>query len=47
MPTPNKNEKRSEFISRCMGDGEMNTKFPNRAQRLAVCAVYWRDRDKK
>lgn len=37
MPTPNKGENRKDFISRCMGDSEMNSKFPDQGQRYAVC----------
>lgn len=47
MPTPKRNEERKDFISRCMGDEEMKAKFRFMPQRLAVCATYWRDRNKK
>lgn len=34
---PNENERQSEFISRCMGDDTMNSEYPDRAQRFAIC----------
>lgn len=34
---PSKNEKQSEFISKCMGDSTMNKDFPDQKQRAAVC----------
>lgn len=44
MPTPNKGEKRKDYISRCMGDGEMGRKYPDEKQRYAVCQSYWNKR---
>ncbi len=41
MPIPRKNEAEKEFISRCVGDLEMKTKFPDNKQRLAVCYSYF------
>jgi hypothetical protein len=41
MPTPNKGEKQGDYISRCMGNAEMNSKHPEAAQRDAVCHVFW------
>ena len=38
MPKPRKGEKRDKFISRCMGDSEAKTDFPDRDQRLAFCS---------
>ena len=37
LPKPIKNEKQSEFVSKCMGDSEMLKEFPNQKQRAAVC----------
>lgn len=37
MPTPNPRETEEEFISRCMGDPEPMDKYPDEAQRYAVC----------
>ena len=38
MPKPRKGEKRDKFISRCMGDSEAKTDFPDHDQRLAFCS---------
>tara|TARA_B100001939_G_C16887149_1_gene593631 strand:- start:17 stop:157 length:141 start_codon:yes stop_codon:yes gene_type:complete len=46
MPKPRKQEKQSEYIIRCVADSEMENKYPDRDQRLAVCYSYWRDRNK-
>ena len=37
MPTPRPKETEEEFISRCMGDEETLGKYPDEAQRYAVC----------
>ena len=37
LPKPSKNEKQSEFVSKCMGDSMMNKDFPDQKQRAAVC----------
>jgi hypothetical protein len=37
LPFPEKEEQKSEFISRCVSDKVMITEFPNVAQRIAVC----------
>ena len=37
LPKPSKNEKQSEFVSKCMGDNMMNKDFPDQKQRAAVC----------
>lgn len=37
LPSPKKNEKDKEFISRCAGDDTMNKEFPETSQRLGVC----------
>lgn len=42
LPTKKPNEQREEFIRRCMSDAVMNKEYPNKAQRLAICAVQWR-----
>lgn len=47
IPTPNKEEKKSSFISRCMVDNVMTNEFPNVAQRVAVCQSQWDNKDKK
>jgi len=47
MPTPRENETESEFVSRCMGDEESVSDFPDEEQRVAVCYAIWRRRDEK
>lgn len=44
MPSPHKNEKKDDYIARCMSDPEMKSKFDDNKQRVAVCFSYW---DKK
>lgn len=41
MPTPDADENRDEFLSRCMGDEEMVSEFSDTAQRYAVCISKW------
>lgn len=40
----NKNKK--TFLNDCMGDGTMNSEFPNNSQRYMVCLNLWQ-RSKK
>jgi len=37
LPTPRTNEKRNDFISRCMDNETMKKEFPKEKQRAAVC----------
>ena len=37
MPDKRPNESREDFLTRCMGDSEMNSEFPDNEQRYAVC----------
>jgi len=39
MPLPERkaNEKKDEFIARCINDPKMKTEFPDQKQRAAVC----------
>ena len=37
IPSPNKDEDRKSFMSRCMGDDVMNKEYPDVKQRTAVC----------
>lgn len=37
LPTPNNNEKKSDFISRCMSSEIIKKDFKENDQRLAVC----------
>lgn len=37
LPSPDDKKDKGGFISKCMGDPEMRSEFPNEKQRLAVC----------
>ena len=37
IPSPNKDEDRKSFMSRCVGDSKMNEEYPDSKQRVAVC----------
>jgi hypothetical protein len=37
IPSRNKNEDKSKFLSRCMSDSVMNKEYPDQGQRYAVC----------
>ena len=41
MPNPRNNETHDDFLTRCMGDEESKTSFPDEAQRYAVCESKW------
>lgn len=47
MPTPKKNEKKTDFIARCVSDEEAKKTFPDNSQRVAFCYKQWEDRDKE
>jgi hypothetical protein len=47
LPKPKANETQEEFVSRCMSDNQMMIEYKRQDQRLAVCYVTWRDRNKK
>ena len=44
MPLPKRTatETRDKFIERCMSDKTMVNEYPDKKQRLAVCAVQWK-----
>jgi hypothetical protein len=44
LPTPKPRESRKDFMSRCMGNPTMIKEYPNTDQRLAVCAVQYREK---
>lgn len=46
LPTPNTNESKDDFISRCMGDDTTTGDFPEADQRRAVCESQWDDSKK-
>jgi hypothetical protein len=41
LPKPGKQEKRSEFVSRCIGDKQTFKDFPDQKQRIAICYTQW------
>lgn len=41
IPNPEKTEKMTEFLGRCMADSTMTEEYPNESQRIAVCAKQW------
>ena len=45
MPQPRKNERKENFISRCMSDNKMVEEFEDRSQRRAVCESYWENKE--
>ena len=46
MPKPKKQETQKQYISRCVSDPEMESKYPDQEQRLTICYSYWRNRAK-
>lgn len=47
LPSPQKDEDQSKFISRCAGDETMNKDYPDTKQRVAICYSQWKNKDKK
>ena len=45
LPTPNDDETKDSFISRCIQTEIMNEDFPNLTQRIAVCVSQWDNKD--
>lgn len=43
LPNPKDGESQNDFMSRCMEDAIMQSEYPNKQQRLAVCYTTWRD----
>jgi hypothetical protein len=44
IPKPKPQESLAEFMSRCMGDAQMEKEYPNDRQRVAVCARQWKEK---
>jgi hypothetical protein len=42
IPQPKPDEKKNDFISRCMSDKVMVKEYPDQAQRYAICLATWR-----
>lgn len=47
LPKPKKDEKRNDFVSRCMGDETMKKDFKDNKQRVAVCLAQFSKKDSK
>tara|TARA_R100000008_G_scaffold50653_1_gene30308 strand:+ start:1062 stop:1217 length:156 start_codon:yes stop_codon:yes gene_type:complete len=47
LPTPQSQEPRGKFMSRCMSDSVMNKEFPDAKQRAAVCYSQSQKKKKK
>ncbi len=41
LPSPNKKQEKSDYISNCMGNNTMKSEFPKQSQRYAVCQSKW------
>ena len=46
LPSKRKDEKQSEFMSRCMSDDIMKKEYKDNKQRVAVCLTQYRARRK-
>lgn len=46
IPKPKKDEKKSDFVSRCMSSETMKNEFPDQKQRVAVCISTFAKSDK-
>ena len=46
LPKKRKDEKESEFMSRCMSDDIMKKEYKDNKQRVAVCLTQYRTRKK-
>lgn len=47
LPEPKPNEKRVDFIERCIADKKMYQEYPERDQRVAICYNQWRNKNGK
>jgi hypothetical protein len=47
LPKPKNQEKRSEFVSRCIGDDQTAKDFPDQKQRIAICYTQWESAKKE
>jgi len=45
IPKPKTNEDKFDFISRCMGNDDMKSEYPDEKQRAAVCNAAWDERN--
>ena len=47
LPRPKKDEKKEDFITRCMSDETMKKEYDDNDQRLAVCYSQWEKKEEK
>lgn len=47
LPKPKPNEKKKDFIERCVTSDIMRKEYPNVKQRVAVCHSIWKREKKK
>ena len=47
MTFPKPGEQKPAYIERCVSNSEMVGKFPDSAQRFAVCNSYWKEHHAK
>lgn len=45
MPSPRKDEKERQFISRCVSSNEAKKSFPDQKQRIAFCYSQWKNKN--
>lgn len=45
VPKPRKQEKKEDFISRCMGDETMNKEYPDQKVRSGICYTQWQQKE--
>lgn len=46
IPKPHQNEKKKDFISRCMSDMSNKDKGMSNDQKYAICQQQWKDKAK-
>lgn len=44
LPKPNKGDTKDNFLDRCMGNDAMNSEYPDKNQRFAVCNSIWEEK---
>jgi hypothetical protein len=43
IPTPKPEEKREDFMARCMSDSKMLTEYSDASQRYAICITKFKE----
>ena len=48
IPTPEHKESQSQFVNRCLSDGDMRRDYSDIKERFAICSYNWKkSKDKK